>query len=360
MKKIQKLLTKRKASSKPAPSRITNETVAEHRERILAGGKRFKYPIQYTKHKLVVNAVLIGLTVLITFVVFSWWQLYKVQTTDEFFYRLTRALPLPAAKVDGEDVKYGDYLLNYKISETYLNTVERADQNKYADGASSKSIYDFYKAQAMNNAVADAYARKIANEQHISISDQQVDQAIKNLLQTTSSKTVISQQEYDRANERLYGLSVSENRYYLRQRLLRQEVSYKIDTVARTAADRIGQELQQKPDMSFDELAKLVPEVKPQVMNSGIVAKENKDGGLAAAAAKLKVGQASGLIRPLSGDGYYFVRLLETNKDGEINYQSIKIPLSEFKSRVQKLHDQHKITYYISVPESKPQVKTTK
>ena len=186
MKKIQKLLTKRKASSKPAPSRITNETVAEHRERILAGGKRFKYPIQYTKHKLVVNAVLIGLTVLITFVVFSWWQLYKVQTTDEFFYRLTRALPLPAAKVDGEDVKYGDYLLNYKISETYLNTVERADQNKYADGASSKSIYDFYKAQAMNNAVADAYARKIANEQHISISDQQVDQAIKNLLQPTS------------------------------------------------------------------------------------------------------------------------------------------------------------------------------
>ena len=47
---------KQKASS---AGRITNETIAEHRERILAGGRKFKYPIQYNKHKLIINTMII-------------------------------------------------------------------------------------------------------------------------------------------------------------------------------------------------------------------------------------------------------------------------------------------------------------
>ena len=56
MKKIK--LKRSKKQPAPAASRITNETIAEHREQILAGGRRFKYPIQYTKHKLIINTAL--------------------------------------------------------------------------------------------------------------------------------------------------------------------------------------------------------------------------------------------------------------------------------------------------------------
>lgn len=55
-----KKLAKRKRTKKELPVRITNDTVAEHRERVLAGGRRHKYPVQYTKHRLVWNTIIIS------------------------------------------------------------------------------------------------------------------------------------------------------------------------------------------------------------------------------------------------------------------------------------------------------------
>ena len=360
MKKLTSKLKRSKKNEKP--SRITNETVAEHRERILAGGRRFKYPVQYTKHRLVWTAVAIGLLVLVVFLGVSWWQLYKAQTTDSFYYRVTRIVPLPVAKVGDEYVKYGDYLLNYKMSETYLNTAEKANEVQYANGADSQSVYNFYKAQAMQNAVTDAYAQKLARENGVSVTDQQVDQAVKLLIQTSSGQSEISQDVIDRSVEQLYGLSPAENRYYLKESLLRQAVAYKVDNSAREIADAIEKTLQKDPNANFSDIVatytKSSSSAGVQTLVSGWVKKENKDGGLAAAAAKLKKGEATGPIKPLSGDGYYFVRLLDTNAQGEINYQLIKVPLKEFKQQLDQLKQSGQVAYYIDIPEAQSQVKT--
>jgi hypothetical protein len=87
---MKKLLTKLPGKKKQeSPSRITNDTVAEHRERILAGGRRFKYPVQYSRHKLVINAVVISLVTLLVLLLVGWWQLYLAQNSSS----------LPCAKV---------------------------------------------------------------------------------------------------------------------------------------------------------------------------------------------------------------------------------------------------------------------
>ena len=49
-----------------------DETVAEHRERILAGGRKFKYPVQYARHRLVINAILVTLAALVLLAVIGW------------------------------------------------------------------------------------------------------------------------------------------------------------------------------------------------------------------------------------------------------------------------------------------------
>lgn len=358
---MKKLISKVRRSKKTEkPTRITNETVAEHRERILAGGRRFKYPVQYTKHRLVLTALAIGTAVVAIFLAVSWWQLYKAQTTDTFYYRITRVLPLPVASVDGTYVKYGDYLLNYKMSETYLNTAERANEAQYAGGGSNKSLYDFYKAQAMHNAVMDTYAQKLADQYGISISDQQVDQAIKTLIRTSSGQSEISKEVIDRSVEQLYGLSPSENRYYLRESMLRQAVAYRVDETARKTSDEIKQILSKDATKTFEEIAAKYTKSSAdiQVLSSGWVNKDNKDGGLAAAAAKLKQGEVTGPIKPLSGDGYYFVKLLDTNKEGEINYQFIKVPLKQFKKQLAELMNQGKVEYFITVPKAQSQAQT--
>lgn len=326
----------------------------------MAGGRRFKYPVQYTKHRLVFTALAIGLALVVLFLSVSWWQLYRAQTTDAFYYRVTRVVPLPVAKVDDTYVKYGDYLLNYRMSETYLNTAEKANEARYADGGSNKSLYDFYKAQAMDNAVTDAYAHKLAKEYNISISDEQIDQAIKALIQTSSGQSTISQEVIDRSVEQLYGLSPAENRYYLRESMLRQAIAYHVDGSARKTSDEIKQTLEKRASTPFEEIVtKYEKTPHPvQVLSSGWVKKDNKDGGLAAEAAKLKKDEVSGPIKPLGGDGYYFVKLIDTNSDGEINYQFIKVPLKQFKQQLEALKKEGKVQYYIEVPSTESQVQT--
>lgn len=359
---MKKLTSKIKRSKKAEkPTRITNETVAEHRERILAGGRRFKYPVQYTRHRLVWTAIAIGTVLVALFLSISWWQLYKAQTTDQFYYRLTRLVPLPVAQVDGETVQYGDYLLYYKSSETYLNTVERANQAQYEDGGDSKSLYDFHKAQAMQAAVTDTYAQKLAEEHGITTSEEQIDEAFKRTTQLSSDGSQISQEVINRSNEQLLGLSPSESRYIMKNSLLRKEVAYKIDNSARETADAIESTLARDDAAKFEDIAQrynkgAADEV--QVFVSGWVKKTNPDGGITAAAAKLKAGEATGPLKPLKGDGYYFIRLLETNDQNEVNYQVLMVPLAEFAQRLDGLKRAEAIHYYIDVPEVEQQIKS--
>ena len=74
---------------------ITQANLEESREEILAKGKKFKYPFQYAKHRVVINTLLICVTVLIAFVVVGWAELYKVQSTSEVAFRFTKVLGLP-------------------------------------------------------------------------------------------------------------------------------------------------------------------------------------------------------------------------------------------------------------------------
>lgn len=351
MKKLRRPLKKSKPSTKP--TRITNETIAEHRERVLSEGKRFKYPVQYTKNKLVVNAIGVGLLAVIVFVIFCWWQLYKVQSTADFFYRLTRVIPVPVASVAGQQVRYGDYLLNYRMSEVYLNTVASQDTTHPEQDITT---YNYYKVQAMNNAVADAYASKLAKQHNVQVTDGDVDQAIAGARKMASAQGTVSENVFNRSVSRLYGTSPTEFRYFLKKRLLREKVSYLIDDDAKQASDAVQAALDKSPEASFDKLVaslnKTLP-VKAQVFVSGWVSKDNKDGGLAAAAAKLDKGEVTGPIKPDKGDGYYFIKLRNTNQDDEIDYQFIKVPLTEFHKQLEALYNQHKVDYYVSLPDVK-------
>ena len=82
------------------------ERVEERREEVLAQGRKFKYPLQYTKHRVVVNTVLIGIIITALLAVGGWLALYKFQMTDELLYRATMIVPVSVANVDGEKVRF--------------------------------------------------------------------------------------------------------------------------------------------------------------------------------------------------------------------------------------------------------------
>lgn len=187
MKKLINKILKKKTEN-DSPLRITNDTVAAHRERALAEGRRFKYPVQYARHHLVRNAIIISLVAVVMLLVFGWWRLYIAQDTNTFMYRVTRVLPLSVASVDGQSVPYSDYLMKYRSSIHYLEQKEQVNLNT-DDG---RRQADFIKEQAMQDSIADAYAVKLAKENKITVSDVELEAFLKQ--QRQSSDGEVSQQ----------------------------------------------------------------------------------------------------------------------------------------------------------------------
>lgn len=344
MKKLP--FKKREKDAKTSiPSRITNETVAEHRERILAGGRRFKYPIQYARHRLVFNTIIVTVAALLLLTLLGWWQLYPVQNTSTFFYRVTRVLPLPAASVDGAAVRYSDYLMYFNSSAHYLRQSEQIN----LDSEEGKRQLDYIKRKSMDTVIADTYAAKLAKELNISVDDSEVDAVIDQDRNTANGR--ISQETYDASALSILGWSSEEYRQDARNKLIRQKVSYAIDTSAQQRSEKAAQLLAVEPDLQ-KAAQQLGGEGATAVTvgASGMVPRTNRDGGLSIAAAELEKGQVSAAVKTTTGDGYYFVKLLEKT-DTQVSYEYLKIPLTEFTQRLVSLREEKKIQEYISIPD---------
>ncbi len=340
---MKKILRKRrlKEPEETAPSRITNETVAEHREKILAGGRRFKYPMQYARHRLVIVTIALAVVTLLVIGLLGWWQLYVVQSSSTILYRVTQIAPVPVASVDGYPVRYSEYLMYYNSSMHFLQKSGELQQG-------DKRQADFQKRQNLDIAIRNAYAEKLAKELGIIVEPDQL--ARVNQEHLTMANGPISQETYNASTLSLLGWTPEEEQRSTKNQILKNNVAYKIDTEASDKADRAVALLRTREN----DFAKVAEELggegngKVGVAVSGMVPLVNNDGGLTEVARKMNVGQVSQVIRSTTGDGYYFVKLLEKT-DTQLNYESLRIPLTEFDERLQALKDAGKIREYIKV-----------
>jgi hypothetical protein len=345
---MKKLLNKvlRKKTNLPESSRITTETIAEHRERILAGGRRFKYPVQYARHKLVFNAIIITVATLIALIAVGSWQLYSVQSTSGFMYRVTQVVPVPVATIDGQQVQYSDYLMKYRSSMHYLETKERVNL-KTEDG---KRQSDFVKQQSMEDALADAYAQKLAKENDITVTDADLQLFLKQ--QRNSADGEVSEATYDAVILDYYGWSPKEYQRAMKTKLLRQKVTYAVDIDANAAVKSVGAIITSGTtdlEVVVEQINKS-SKIQTAFGAYGWVPKSNQDGGLATAAAGLKKGEISTAVKSTSGDGYYYIKLVDINET-QVNYQFVQIPLTVFDKRFEEVKAQDKVNMFITIPE---------
>ena len=346
--KMKKLLSKiklgKKKESDMSPSRITNDTVAEYRERVLAGGRRFKYPLQYARHKLVFNTIIISVATLLILAVLGWAQLYMFNNTGEFMYRVTKVVPVPVATVDGQTVLYSDYLMKYRSAIYYLEQKEQVNL-KTDDG---KRQIEYVKEQSMQDAVADAYALKLAKDMGLSVSDNELEEFLQ--AQRQSDDGEITEQTYNAVIKDYYNWSPDEYKHATKNKLLRQKVAYALDEKAENTSKDVQTKIKTGAT-NLKELADNTPDATYR--SSGWVPKTNQDGGLAMAAALLGKDEVSSKpIKSLAGDGYYFVKLIDSNST-QVNYEYIHIPLSAFDAALTKIIKDGDFKQYIDVPISK-------
>lgn len=351
MKKIKesvKSLAKRavrvvKRTPKAPAGRITNDTISEHREHILTSGRRFKYPMQYARHKLVINTILLSLSLIVLLAVFGWWQLYIVQNTSGAFYRVTQALPLPIANVNGSPVRYSDYLMRYK-SEIFWLTQNNQINTSTADG---KRQAEYRKRQALDDAENITYARKIADQKGIAVSDQAVDAFVEQARQANGIS--ISTEAYYSAQLDAYNWSRSEVRDNIRDSLLKREVEFSVDANARQTANEVLAAAS-APNADFTAIASSYAQqgkTNVTTADAGTIPIESQDpSGIIKSIRGLNAGQVSGLIRGI--DGYYVAKLIDKTST-TIHYSYLKVALTEYASELATLKNEHKIQEYITI-----------
>ena len=341
MKKLINKFKQRGGRQVP-PSRITNETVAEHREHILAGGRKFKYPVQYARHKLVINTIAISVVGIILIVLLCWWQLYPAQNTSGFFYRLTQIIPAPVAAIDGRQVRYSDYLMRFRSSLHFLQQQNMINVNS-DDG---KRQIEHLKRQSIDEAVSVAYAEKLADEKNIKISSDQIDAFIKNERQ--SQQSPLSEEAYESVVLRgFYDWSLGEYKEIVRSTLLKREVSFAIDVAAKSRIMNIEARIKRGED--FAKVAKSTSDdaTKTNGGDVGFVSRSSQDqSGLLKAVLGLKPNQVAGVVKGV--DGYYLVKLLEAD-DKKVRYARIKVSLTQFTSDLSKQRENH-LQEFINIP----------
>lgn len=345
---MKKVFAKLRRNKQPEqPGRITTETIAEHRERMLAGGRRFKYPVQYARHKLVFNAIIIAVVSLVLLVLTGWQQLYIAQNSSDFMYRVTRVIPVSVAKIDDQSVRYSDFLLKYRGSIHYLREIE----NVNFDTEDGKRRADFVRSQEMNDAIVDAYAMKLAKEREITVSDTELAEVLRQ--QRMSDRGEQSEAAYYSTVRDYYGWSSEEYREITRVKLLRQKVAFAVDANAEDAAGRVKALI----TGGATDLKAIADEVNKATQAGvtygalGFLPLTNQDGGLTAAAAKLEVGQISDAVRSTNGEGYFFVKLIEKN-DKQVNYQYVQVPLRTLMEEVRQAQESDsRVLIYIDISE---------
>lgn len=357
MKKLSKLAPKlgfKKKQPEALAGRITTDTLAEHRQRVLAGGRKFKYPVQYARHKLVVNAIIIGVATVIILWGVGYWLLYQAQNTSDFMYRVTKVVPVPVATVDGQQVRYSEYLMKFRSNLHYLVEKEQIDITT-EDG---QRQVEFIKDQAMNDAQADAFAAKVAGQRGLNVSDAELETYLKQQRQSSDGNEV-SESTYNAVILDYYGWSPEEYQQAMKTKLLRQKVAYAVDEQAAAVAKNVESSI----SSGSTDLNALSDTINTDGKKSVVfwpaawVPKDNQDGGLAAAASKLEVGQISKAIKTTSGDGYYYVKLVDKN-DAQVRYEYIQVPLSTFDAMLKQADTDNKITEYITIPSIEDQAQT--
>ena len=322
---------------------ITNETVAEHREDVLKGARKYKYPLQHSKHRIVIiSGSLLALAV-VAFFVYVALALYKFQSSSAFIYRITQVLPVPVARAGGSFVTYENYLFELRHYEHYYQTQQRVDFS----GKDGKRQLALYKPKAMDQVVQVAYVKQLASQHHVSVSGAEIDAEITSL----KAQNHTTDQELADVTNKFFGWSVDDLKRELKDELLTRKVAAALDTTATARATAVLSQLQGGAD--FGTLAAQNSDDPVSKGNGGQYANQaittastDVPAPVVRQLQAMQVGQVSGIIQ--TGDTLEIVKLLGNN-GGKMQAAHISINVASIDSFVAGYAKTHPKHVYIKI-----------
>lgn len=329
-----------------SPARVTNESIAQHREEVLKGARRFIYPLKASKHRIaIISGVIIGL-VLVALLASSWYLLYRRQSHGDFAYRISQILPWPVARVNGSFVRYEEYLFELRHNVHYLSTQENVDFSTEEGQLQLAGL----KQQAYRNTIDNAIIRQLAKEHGVSVSQDEVTQQI-DLIRSSGGIGDSSQTLEDTLSD-FYDWDVNDLRRVIRAQLLKQKLLPVLDTEVKPEAEAALSDVLGGAD--FKAIAKAQSDdtlTKDKGGELGVIARSNTElpPQLVETAFSLEAGQTSQeLVETLFG--LHIVRTIEFRSADEARVAHIFFSYRDIDEFVTQKRSDISLSDYIQIP----------
>lgn len=274
--------------------RITNDTISDHREEVLKSARKYIYPLQHSKHRVVRISLALLVMVVVVFFAYCGLSLYKFKSTSGFVYAVTQVVPFPIAKAGHSWVSYESYLFELRRNMHYYKTQQQTDFSS-KDG---KTQLQRLRQQTMDQVIEDAYVKQLAASNGVGISGRDVDNQL--ALVRSENRLGNSDRVFREVLNEFWGWDEGDFKRELRQQLLQQAVVAKLDTAS---ADRAADALKQlQGGADFAALATAVSDDAASKGSGGAYAAtislNDRDvaPALTQALFKLNAGQISGVV----------------------------------------------------------------
>lgn len=338
---------KEEEEAKAAP-RITNDTVAEHREEVLSGARKLNSPITISRHRVVWISSIITVLVIISAFAFSALLLYRQQSTSDFAYQITKFIPFPVAKIDGSYVPYEDYLFEVRHNVFYLRNHGQEDID--IDSEAGKALVEQVKRDSLNKVKLNFMAQKIAKAEGISVSKEEVDIQVDRV--RNSGGVGESEQALEVILQDFYNWNINDLRKTLKIQLLKQKLPRTLDQETVKEAEEALSKL--KSGAKFNDIVKQYSDDLLTKENNGVIGsitRTNTDlpPEFIEAAFSLNEGETTELVESRFG-----LHIIRVNKiDGEEREVAhILLQYFDIDKYLQDRLDELEVKEYIDLPDS--------
>jgi hypothetical protein len=345
-RRIKHLIDKRRnrdALKEDAP-RITNDTVAAHREEVLSSARKYVTPLEHSKHRIVVISSSLFLVAIVFFLTYCTLALYKFQSDSTFLYRVTQVVPFPIARTGSKLVAYENYLFELRRYKHYYETQVKLDFN---DPKNKDQLTDF-KKRAVQKVVSEVYIKQLAQKNNVYVTDREVNDQI--TLLRAQNRLGGNEKVFEDVLKDYWGWSVDDFKRSLRQELLAQKLLATLDSDTSARAKAAQAELQGGAD--FAAIAKKYSDDIGTKENGGEfgVAISKTDPNVTAQSAdalfKLKPGQVSDIIN--IGSGLEIIKNIETNGD-RVRAAHIIFTFKDLNSYLNDIKEKQPSKVYIKI-----------
>jgi parvulin-like peptidyl-prolyl isomerase len=356
---ISSRVTKKKVNklSDDRLPRITNESVSKHREEVIRGAKKYIYPLKQSRHRVVMISVSILVGAFIIFSSFILLSLYKFNSTSDFAYQITKALPLPFARVGGTFVPYEEYLFELKH---YIHYFEQQQEVDFSSDQGKRQLDD-QRQRSRDVVIDNAYARKIAKEKGITITEQEVDQQIEYLKK--QNRLGNDDQVFEDVLKDYYDWTLQDFRRSIKQELLNAKVVKALDASVKPKAEQALDEI--NAGSTFSDVAKKYSEDETTKANGGqlgfLISKNDRNipPETINALSQMQPGDVSKII-----DLGYELEILRLDgiEDDKFKASRIAFKYGQLEDYLNDLKAEQPASYYVSIkkiePEAEPEPET--